>query len=145
RQGRSPARPEGERDDGPADSGRDRVRVLPQRADPGGRAAAAAGAAAAERRRTRARARHGVLRRARGSARPADGRYRRVAPGRVRDIGATVKRPLPFFCDRGAWTWGGWVHSPQVGQQEIRRSGERKSSVFIRGSDAQITKRVATP
>ena len=35
RQGRSPARPEGERDDGPADSGRDRVRVLPARADSG--------------------------------------------------------------------------------------------------------------
>ena len=69
RQGRSPARPEGERHDGPADSGRHRVRVLPQRADPAGRAAAAAGAAAAERRRARARARHGVLRRARGSAR----------------------------------------------------------------------------
>ena len=79
RQGRSPARPEGERDDGPADSGRDRVRVLPERADPGGRAAAAAGAAAAERRRARAGARHGVLRRAgRSAAGAADGRSRRV-------------------------------------------------------------------
>ena len=78
RQGRSPARPEGERHDGPADSGRDRLRVLPSRADSGGRAAAAAGAAAAERRRARAGARHGVLRGARGSARSADGRLGRI-------------------------------------------------------------------
>ena len=45
------------------------LRVLPPRADPGRRAAAAAAAAAAERRRARARARDGVLRGARGSAR----------------------------------------------------------------------------
>ena len=69
RQGRSPARPEGERHDGPADPGGHGLRVLPPRADSAGRAAAAAGAAAAERRRARAGARHGVLRRAGGSAR----------------------------------------------------------------------------
>ena len=40
------------------------LRVLPARADPGGRAAAAAGAAAADRRGARAGARDGVLRRA---------------------------------------------------------------------------------
>src|SRR5204863_9125810 len=70
RQGRSSERPEGERDDGPADSGGDRVRVLPERTDSGGRTAAAAGAAAAERRRARAGAGYGVLR---GAGRRATG------------------------------------------------------------------------
>src|SRR5260221_389984 len=42
RQGRSPARPQGERHDGPPDSGGHRVRVLPPGAHPGGRTAAAA-------------------------------------------------------------------------------------------------------
>ena len=107
RQGRSPARPEGERDDGPADSGRHRVRVLPARADPGGRAAAAAGAAAAERRRARAGARHGVLRRAGGSARAADGRPRRVAKSEVRSLKGSDegwrsrdRRPFSFYPSR---------------------------------------------
>src|SRR4029077_10375320 len=58
--------------------GRPRLRVLPARADPGGRAAAAAGAAAAERRRARAGARHGVLRGARRGPRASDGGSRRV-------------------------------------------------------------------
>jgi hypothetical protein len=59
RQGRSSARPEGERDDGPSDSSRNRVRVLPARADPGGRTAATA---AADPGGAGARARDGVLR-----------------------------------------------------------------------------------
>ena len=78
-----------------------RVRVLPARADPGGRAAAAAGAAAAERRRARAGARHGVLRRARGSARAADRRPRRLTISDVQisegSWGRRSKNRRPFF------------------------------------------------
>ena len=59
RQGGSPPRPEGERDDGPPDSGRDRVRVLPARAHSAGRTAAAT---ATDPGGARARARDGVLR-----------------------------------------------------------------------------------
>ena len=59
RQGRPPARPEGERHDGPADPGRHRLRVLPARADPGGRTTAAAAADAGG---AGAGARDGVLR-----------------------------------------------------------------------------------
>ena len=58
-QGGSPPRPEGERHDGPADSGRHGLRVLPQRADPGGRAATAAAAVAGG---AGAGARDGILR-----------------------------------------------------------------------------------
>ena len=111
RQGRSPARPEGERHDGPADSGGHGLRVLPARADSGRRAAAAAGAAAAERRRARAGARHGVLRGARGSARPANGRPRRIAALRISAIekggGRADRRPLCFWVSRwsASTTW----------------------------------------
>ena len=66
-QGRSPARPEGERHDGPADPGRDGVRVVSERPDSAGRAATAAAGAAAERRRARPGAGDGVPRGARGS------------------------------------------------------------------------------
>ena len=68
---------------------------------PGGRAAAAAGAAAAERRRARAGARHGVLRRARGSARAADGGPRRVNGRTVTPAHSIGRRFIgnrrPFF------------------------------------------------
>ena len=57
RQGRSPARPEGERHDGPPHPGRHRLLVVPPPEHPGRRTAAAAGAAAAGRRRAGARPR----------------------------------------------------------------------------------------
>ena len=80
-QDRPPARAEGERDDGTADSRRHGLRVVSPRADPGGRAAAAAGAAAADRGRSRSGSRDRVRVRDRG----AD-----VGAAHVRDGGADV-------------------------------------------------------
>src|SRR5204862_4193274 len=98
REGRSSARPEGKRDDGPADSGGDGLRVLPARPDPGGRAAAAAGAAAAERRRARAGARHGVLR---GTGRRAAG----AENGGSRRIGQTSDFRVQIWAWRPVARW----------------------------------------
>jgi hypothetical protein len=68
-----PARAEGERDDETADSRRHGLRVVSQRADPGGRAAAA-GAAAADRGRARSRSRDRIrLRCRRTDGRPPAG------------------------------------------------------------------------
>ena len=82
REDRPPARAEGERDDGPADSRRHGLRVVSARADPGGRAAAAAGAAAADGGRSRSRSRDRIrVRHRRADARPRARRRRRVARG----------------------------------------------------------------
>jgi hypothetical protein len=67
REDRSPARAEGERDDGPADSRRHGLRVVSERADSGGRAATAAGAAAADGGGSRSGSRDRVRLRRRGA------------------------------------------------------------------------------
>ena len=97
REDRSPARAEGERDDGTADPRRHGLRVVSARADPGGRAAAAAGAAAAERGRPRSRSRDRIRVRDRG----ADGRPRPAATSTNPSFVGRVPRSGPGKTEGG--------------------------------------------
>ena len=113
REDRSPARAEGERDDGTADSRRHGLRVVSPRADPGGRAAAAAGAAAADRGGSRSGSRDRVrVRDGRADVSAAAGGRHRVTRENVRwplTTKVTKKRrarrftsPCPFLVRRFA-------------------------------------------
>ena len=120
REDRLPARPEGERDDGTADSRRHGLRVVSPRADSGGRAATAAGAAAADRGRARSGSRDRVRVRHRGAdgVTAAGGGYR-VG---VRDQGSegteNSRSPCLFSCT-GRWRSG---------------NSRRRSRVSVRGN-----------
>src|SRR6185369_12840876 len=95
REDRSPARPEGERDDGTSHPSRHGLRVVSARADPGGRATAAAGAAAAGGGRSRSRSRDRIrLRYGRTDAWTSASRRRRVT------LRVTRKNVGPVLSDR---------------------------------------------
>ena len=138
RQDRLPARPEGERDHGPADPGRHGLLVVPARADSAGRTATAAADPAAERRRRGVRPRDGVPGGARRGARPGHRREpssdapqgapasqgRRGPPmGRSWLVSFSVGRTRGRACRlQGGWRWR------DGGGGRLRRRPARRAS-----------------